>query len=195
MRGVLGSRHRRGLATVSLLVLGLAGGSVAYAAIPDANGVIHACYDEQSGQARIVDDADGTPKGCGAKEAAISWGQVGPQGPQGPTGPQGTQGPQGEKGDDGAPGVSGWERRSESILVPHGDNNQLFADAMCSSGKKPLGGGYQLKDEEGVDLENEASDEVLASVPLSNGWHVAVQQDEDEDFTLIAWTVCADFSP
>jgi hypothetical protein len=31
-------------------------------------------------------------------------------------------------------------------------------------------------------------------VPLDNGWRVSVQQDEDEDFTLIAWAVCANVS-
>src|SRR4029453_7428525 len=75
---------------------------VAYATIPDDQGVIHACYDKQSGQVRIVDTApDALPKGCGAKEVAIGWNQTGPQGPAGPTG---LQGPQGAPGPAGAPG-------------------------------------------------------------------------------------------
>jgi hypothetical protein len=56
--------------------------------------VIHACYDNQTGQTRIVDTApNAVPKGCGKNEIAISWNQTGPRGatgPQGPAGPAGT---------------------------------------------------------------------------------------------------------
>jgi hypothetical protein len=38
----------------------------------------------KTGATRIVDGAaDSLPRGCGTKEAAISWNQVGPQGPAG----------------------------------------------------------------------------------------------------------------
>jgi hypothetical protein len=185
-----------GAAAGALAATVIAGG-VAWATIPAADGVIHGCYQKEEGHLRVIDDASTT---CRLSEVAISWSQTGPQGPQGPqgpAGPPGPQGPQGEKGDDGADGVSGWERKTGSLLVGHGPNDIFFADATCSSGKKPLGGGYQLKDEGGGasgELEREASDEVLASVPLDNGWRVAVQQDEDEDFTLIVWAVCANVS-
>jgi hypothetical protein len=192
-----------GAAAGALAATAIAGG-VAWATIPGADGVIHGCYQKEEGILRVVDDADPT---CRPSEVAISWSQTGPQGvpgPQGPAGPTGPQGPQGEKGekgekgDDGANGVSGWERKTSSILVPNGSNNLFLADASCSSGKRPLGGGYQLKDEGGGasgELEREASDEVLASVPLDNGWRVVVQQDEDEGFTLIVWAICASVGP
>jgi hypothetical protein len=180
-----------GAAAGALAATAIAGG-VAWATIPAGDGLFHGCYQKEEGNLRVVDDAG---ESCRSSEVAISWSQTGPQGPAGPTGPQG---PQGEKGDDGADGVSGWERKTNSLLVANGPNDVFFADATCSSGRKPLGGGYQLKDEGGGasgELEREASDEVLASVPLDNGWRVAVQQDEDEDFTLIVWVVCAKVSP
>ncbi|MGH3071173.1 MAG: hypothetical protein ACRDNB_02740 [Gaiellaceae bacterium] len=186
-----------GAAAGALAATVIAGG-VAWATIPAADGVIHGCYQKEEGNLRVVDN---TVASCRPAEVAISWSQTGPQGSQGPAGPTGPQGPQGEKGetgDDGADGVSGWEQKTNSLLVGNGPNEVFFADATCSPGKKPLGGGYQLKDEGGGasgELEREASDEVLASVPLNSGWRVAVQQDEDEDFTLIVWVVCANVSP
>lgn len=103
------------LAAIFLLV----GGGIAFAdgAIPDANGVIHGCYQNQAGLLRIVFSTT-----CRHDETAISWNQTGPQGPAGPqgatgpqgpkgdTGPQGPQGatgPQGPKGDTGATGATG----------------------------------------------------------------------------------------
>jgi hypothetical protein len=59
------------------------GVTVAGAAIPDAEGLIHACYDSRSGQARIVDSEDGLPRGCLRTEQAVSWAQQGPPGPSG----------------------------------------------------------------------------------------------------------------
>jgi hypothetical protein len=100
------------------------------------------------------------------------------------------------KGDDGANGVAGWERKTNSLLVGNGPNEVFFADATCSSGKRPLGGGYQLKDEVGGPA---ASSSVRPRTRSSRacrwttGWRVAVQQDED--FTLIVWAICANVSP
>ena len=71
----------------------------AEAAIPDASGVIHACYNRISGNQRIIDTA---VESCKNGEQAIQWSQSGPQGPQGAPGPQGPQGPAGTKGDPGS---------------------------------------------------------------------------------------------
>jgi hypothetical protein len=49
--------------------------TVAAASIPDASGVIHACYTRSSGTLRVSDT--GT---CTTKETAISWNNVGPAG-------------------------------------------------------------------------------------------------------------------
>src|SRR5262245_31945593 len=66
------------LTTLSALAAGLA-----YAGIPDDQGVIHGCYNA-SGQLRVV-DAPG--EACGAGQTSINWSQTGPTGPEGPPGP------------------------------------------------------------------------------------------------------------
>jgi hypothetical protein len=90
----------------------IAGTIAAAAAIPSADGVIHACYRENTGAVRLVDE--GTA--CLPIESAISWNQKGPKGdpgepgPPGPQGSPGETGPQGDagpKGDDGPPGPPG----------------------------------------------------------------------------------------
>src|SRR6476659_9367354 len=101
------------------LVTGLAATGIVMivqAAIPDPNGVIHACY-RSNGNLRLVDKST-----CVAGETAISWNQGGAQGapgeaglqgsqgipgPQGAAGPSGTEGPQGTPGSQGPQGVPG----------------------------------------------------------------------------------------
>jgi hypothetical protein len=84
-------RGRRGLAgiTLALAALPLAVG-IAYATIPDGQGVIHSCL--KNGDLRVIDTAT---QSCKANEAGLSWNQQGPQGIQGETGPQGPPGPAG----------------------------------------------------------------------------------------------------
>jgi hypothetical protein len=57
-------------AVVSTTVTLTIGGVVALASIPDAQGYIHGCYDNQSGALRVIDDATQT---CAAGETAIQW--------------------------------------------------------------------------------------------------------------------------
>jgi len=54
-------------------------GGVAFAAIPDSNGTIHACYSKSNGNLRAVESADR----CRTNERAISWNQEGARGPPG----------------------------------------------------------------------------------------------------------------
>ena len=90
------------------------------ASIPDANGVIHGCYNisqahgNPTGALRVIDTAK--PNGnCASWETPLNWGQggtgaTGPSGPTGATGPTGTTGPAGptgQKGTTGTPGPSG----------------------------------------------------------------------------------------
>lgn len=74
---------------------------IVQAAIPEPNGVIHACY-RSNGNLRLVDKS-----ACVADETTISWNQNGPPGPQGVAGPPGTPGPQGVAGPQGAQGPQG----------------------------------------------------------------------------------------
>ena len=85
---------RKLIFTLTAAVAALAVGSFAWAAIPDGSGVIHGCYDKQSGQLRVNDTTTNQPKGCSTKEAALAWNE------------QGTPGIQGPKGDTGDPGPS-----------------------------------------------------------------------------------------
>jgi hypothetical protein len=97
----------------------LAGGGIAYAAIPDSgSGVFHACVLNNVGTVRLIDPSrSGLLGRCDTRlETAVSWnaqGQPGPagaQGEKGDPGPKGDAGPQGEpgpKGDTGAPGAQG----------------------------------------------------------------------------------------
>ena len=75
---------------------------MAWAAIPDGSGTIHACYGTADKSLRVLDS--GT---CGNGEAPVAWSQAGVQGAQGLQGPQGPQGPQGERGSAGAQGPQG----------------------------------------------------------------------------------------
>ena len=69
------------------LVFGLAASAgIAYATIPDAGGVIHACYSNNAGAVRVI---DATAQACKGSETALNWSQTGPQGPPGPPGPAG----------------------------------------------------------------------------------------------------------
>jgi Collagen triple helix repeat (20 copies) len=95
-----------------VLVTGTLAATVAFAQIPDSNGVIHACYHTGNGGIRVVDD----PSECTSGEAELEWyqtgaagaqGPAGSQGPMGPAGLDGAQGPQGSPGVDGADGAQG----------------------------------------------------------------------------------------
>ena len=110
---------RRKLVVMAALIAcaALAGG-VAYAAIPDGNGVIHGCYNtgaNPSGALRVIDTEAGAK--CAKNEKPLAWNQQGPKGdkgdqgdpgpagPAGPAGPTGATGPQGPQGPAGASGA------------------------------------------------------------------------------------------
>jgi len=89
-------------------IVAAAAATTAFAAIPDAGGVIHGCYKKTApsqGSLRVVDTAKS--EACGNNETPLTWNQQGPQGPQGVKGDTGPQGPQGLKGDKGETGTQG----------------------------------------------------------------------------------------
>ena len=90
-------------AGIVVTVLGT-GGAIAMAAIPAADGTIHACFKNNNGDLRVVDDAAGS---CKNNETAIEWNQRGLQGPPGPPGRPGLQGPKGDPGPQGPEGPQG----------------------------------------------------------------------------------------
>lgn len=89
------------LAMAAVAILGV----IAYAAIPDASGIIHGCYKQNSGGLRVIDiDVEECSPDS---ETSLQWNQTGPQGPVGPVGPQGPAGPQGAQGFTGPQGPAG----------------------------------------------------------------------------------------
>ena len=91
-------KRRPAIAAALVTMVAVAAG-VAYATIPDASGVIHACYKTNNGQLRVVDDAT---ESCKSSETEIAWSQVGPSGPTGATGPSGASGSSGPSGPAGS---------------------------------------------------------------------------------------------
>jgi hypothetical protein len=97
----------------ALVAIVLATG-VAWAAIPDAGGVIHGCY-TKAGTLRVVE----AESQCKSTETALHWNQ------QGLKGDPGTPGVPGERGLPGEPGAKG----------DKGDpGNLALADKSCSEG-------------------------------------------------------------
>ena len=88
---------------VALAIATVALAGAAFAAIPDEDGVIHACRKVDGGALRAVAKASA----CRSSERALAWNQKGPAGPAGPAGPVGAQGPAGAKGATGATGAQG----------------------------------------------------------------------------------------
>ena|SRR5579859_5606787 len=89
---------------VGAAVFGIA--TAVQASIPDANGVIHACYNTSlahgnpTGALRVIDTS--APNGrCASWEAPLTWSQRGTTGATGATGSTGPSGPSGARGPTG----------------------------------------------------------------------------------------------
>jgi hypothetical protein len=99
-----GGRHGRA-AALGIVIVALAAGGIAYAAIPDSNGVIHGCYQVNSGSLHVVGTNPTVGGGkCSANERSLDWNQKGPTGAKGATG---ARGPTGARGATGATGTTG----------------------------------------------------------------------------------------
>ena len=153
MRGFIARLSRR-FVLLGAGALLLAGG-LAYAAIPDSDGTIHACLLKSLEQVRIIDAAT---MECRPNETPLSWNQQGPKGdtgPQGVTGPQGATGAQGatgQKGDtgtQGATGATGPTGGLDNVQVIHTTGTPTaggFATAFanCPAGTTLTGGGADV---------------------------------------------------
>src|SRR3954447_17520448 len=80
-----------------------AGAAVGVAAIPSADGTIHACVTTSTCAVRIIDAEAGATCTAGT-ETSLVWTQQGPTGPTGPAGPQGDTGPAGGSTTDNSSG-------------------------------------------------------------------------------------------
>src|SRR5262249_34402941 len=94
-------RFLTALAVITILVL--IGVVAMYATIPDASGVIHACFNKSGGSSiRVIDNS---VTKCGSNEIELDWNVTGPQGPAGPQGPTGPAGPSHAYATSGGGGV------------------------------------------------------------------------------------------
>jgi hypothetical protein len=107
-RRLFGSRISTALTAIVLTAVAVGLVGAAMAAVPDSNGVIHACYSKQNGRLRINEANNPKLPDCLTNdENALSWNQTGPAGPKGDTGATGAQGPKGDTGATGATGPAG----------------------------------------------------------------------------------------
>jgi hypothetical protein len=97
---IAGSPRFASYAVIGFAVIG----AIAYAAIPDASGVIHGCYSKTNGALRVIDSA--LSSRCAANEVAIAWNQTGREGPAGAAGPAGPPGPAAPSGPSPVPASS-----------------------------------------------------------------------------------------
>ena len=88
MSFLFGVRAR--LTALGVIVAALAAAGIAYASIPDSEGVIHACYTKSGGSLRVI---DASVTNCKSGETSLTWNQSGSAGATGPTGPTGAAGP------------------------------------------------------------------------------------------------------
>jgi hypothetical protein len=79
---------------------------IAWAAIPDSDGVIHGCYTKVGGVLRVIDTAKGQ-RCLTSVEVPLTWNERGLRGDRGPAGADGAQGPQGASGPAGPQGPQG----------------------------------------------------------------------------------------
>ena len=105
-------RSRLFSACVAGVVTAMVVGGIAWAQIPDTNGVITGCYNNKSGALRVIDTSKTT---CVAKtETQLTWNQ------KGVAGAPGAQGATGANGSNGAPGSSGFVSVTPLDRIPFG---------------------------------------------------------------------------
>jgi hypothetical protein len=115
--GAFLARQGRFLALAVLVVLAVS--AVAYAAIPDENGVFTACINGTDGSIRIIDPSAGAE--CRGGENRVTWNKKGIEGPKGPTGATGLQGPRGAQGPTGPAGGPSGPQGEPGQPGPKGD--------------------------------------------------------------------------
>ena len=114
------------VAVVATVAVGIIATGVLYATIPDAEGVIHACYARSGGTIRVIDDS---VTQCKQGETSLAWNV---KGVQGLPGIQGPPGPKGDTGDSQVFTVGTTEiGATESLAVP--DLGTVTAN--CSGGR------------------------------------------------------------
>jgi hypothetical protein len=122
---------RRTLIVVAVVTVGLAlAAGIAYATIPDSNGVFTACKLNSTGTIRLIDPSLGSSSllgHCTSLETQISWNE------KGQAGPQGLQGPKGDKGDPGVNGTNGKDGVSVTSAAEPGGSNCAYGGSSFTA--------------------------------------------------------------
>jgi hypothetical protein len=159
-------KSRRRLVALAAAVAGLAlVGGIAYAVIPDSSGVIHGCFKTASGALRVIDPSTTS---CLPSETAISWNQVGPPGPPG--------------------AVSGYEEKTHQVFVSAGAVANV--SVSCSTGKKVLGGGFDIETPDDVKVFSSEPSDGSGNV-IDNGWNVFVHNTGSVTRQVTVTAICA----
>ncbi|HEX2054572.1 MAG TPA: hypothetical protein VHJ78_12710 [Actinomycetota bacterium] len=167
----------------SILTASLVGGvAIAQTSEP---AVITACVQSHNGSVRIV----GSAEDCKSNESGLVWNQQGPQGPQGLPGEKGEQG---DPGPAGPSGISGYVVMQHRVPFPPGARRDIRVD--CPTGKKALGGGFDVEG-----LVPEDSVHVYRDYPsgFGTGWGLAISNEDnwteraDLPGRVRVWAVCA----
>lgn len=140
-----------------------------------------------------LDGATGLTGATGADGATgPAGGPTGSTGPAGPTGADGATGPEGPTGPPGGGGgaVGGWER---VVGLPSASDETASKTAVadCGTGKKLLGGGYNIT----VASGNQGDISALDSFPFDDDtWMVVGAEDDPGDvgaWSIQAYAICA----
>jgi hypothetical protein len=173
-------------------------GGIAYATIPDGDGVFHACVKEKNGAVRLIDPSDpGRTGHCKGQEVAVSWNQTGQTGPIGPQGPMGNTGPTGAAGATGAPGLSGLQTVTLASL-----SNSISpkeAALLCPAGKRVIGGGAAILGGSVPSVPDLAATVALKSsrpltLPSGDAWTARAEEITpgfDGNWSLTIYAICA----
>jgi hypothetical protein len=159
---------------LSLIVLvvgvGVAVGGIAYAAIPDSGGLIHGCYNKNSGNLRVIDTSG---KGCTTSEKALNWNQTGLTGA---TGPSGSAGPTSlEVGDLGSVTDTPQEVLSHTVTAQEAGLTLMTASVILADKDGTTGGStavncfLKVNADVGVTYEQAVSDNGSAAYGNTDG--------------------------
>lgn len=118
-------------------------------------------------------------------------GEVGPQGPAGPPGPQGPQGFTGSQGPQGPAGVSGYIVTIETVTFAQTEETMVFdrgpftVTALCPTGKRPTGGGWETPENHGARVFKDAP------TAAQDGWEVRFIRQDSLEFDVTVYAICA----
>jgi hypothetical protein len=185
------------------------------ASIPDANGVIHGCYNTSlahgnpTGALRVI-DTSAVNGHCANWEAPLNWsaaagvtgatgatGATGPTGPTGPTGatgatgPSGTTGPSGPSGPTGPAGVPGLAITDASLTIPGPTGVTAFI-GCGDSAKIAIGATvWDSTSAANTTMQGSGNDGELSGGAPSDGWDLEFALGSTAGDTLQFQIVCA----